>query len=100
VEKPARVGIALHPHMEIEPELSTRVALLIRQLDDERFETREGASKMLASIGPMAIGMMREALAKNPSLELRRRIETILNNVDAAEWLRPVAPVKPVESNK
>jgi hypothetical protein len=87
-DNPVRVGIALHPHMEIEPELAARVALLIRQLDDQKFEIRAAASKQLLEIGPMAIAMLRAELKKGPPLEVRTRIEEVLERVDAAEWLK------------
>src|SRR5207253_5011731 len=38
--KPVRVGIALHPNLEIEPALRERVGPLIRQLDDAKYEVR------------------------------------------------------------
>jgi hypothetical protein len=87
--KPVRVGIALHPHVEIEPKLAERVAALIRQLDDSSFEKRTAASRELLDIGPMAIGMLRAELQNRPSLEVRRRIEAVLDRVDAAAWLKP-----------
>lgn len=92
--KPVRVGIALHPHLEIEPELTERVTTLIRQLDDATFAKRDAASKMLQEIGPMAIALLRAELKKNPPLEVRRRIEAILSSVDAEEWLNPPAKNK------
>jgi hypothetical protein len=86
--KPLRVGIALHPHVEIEPAHAERVGGLIRQLDDEKYSKREAASKALLEIGPIAIGTLRAELQKGPSLEMRRRIEEVLNRVDATEWLK------------
>jgi hypothetical protein len=86
--KPVRVGIALHPHIEIEPKLSERVGMLIRQLDAEEFDTRAAASKELLEIGPVAVSLLRETLSKKPSLETARRIEEVLDKVDAAEWLK------------
>jgi hypothetical protein len=85
--KPVRVGIALHPHLEIEPVLAERVAALIRDLDDPRFQKRQVASKELLEIGPVAIGRLRAELKKSPSLEMQRRIEVILDRVDAMDWL-------------
>jgi hypothetical protein len=85
--KPVRVGIAVHPHMEIEPVQNARIAVLIRQLDDPKFTTRDAASKTLTEIGPLASAMLREELKKGPSLELRRRIETVLEAAEAPRWL-------------
>jgi hypothetical protein len=91
---PVRVGIALHPHMEIEPDLATRVTSLIRQLAEPKFGKRAAASKELLAIGPLAIALLRTELEKAPPLEMRRRIESILERVDAAEWLSFPAPAK------
>jgi len=89
--KPVRVGIALHPHMEIEPGLSERVGVLVRQLDDVKYDKRAAASKALLDIGPIAIGTLRAELRKGPSLEMKRRIEDVLNRVDAEEWMKTPA---------
>jgi hypothetical protein len=92
--RPVRVGIALHPHMEIEPDLTARVGALLRQLDDPKFEKREAASKALLEIGPLAIAMMRAELEKGPPLERVRRIQSVLQRVDAADWLSLPAGAK------
>src|SRR5262249_11819365 len=68
--KPVRVGIALHPHIEIEPVLADRVGALIKLLDSEDFDKRTAASKELLEIGPLAITHLREELKKKPSLEV------------------------------
>jgi RNA polymerase sigma factor (sigma-70 family) len=85
--RPVRVGIALHPHVEVEPDLTAHVGALIRRLGDPKFATRTAASKALLEVGPLAIALLRAELKKEPPLETRRRIEEILSRVDAAEWL-------------
>src|SRR5262249_21372634 len=85
--RPVRVGIALHPHVEIEPVLTEHVGGLVRQLNSERFEKRVAADKALGEIGPIAISMLQAELAKTPTVEMRRRIESILERVDATNWL-------------
>ena len=87
--RPVRVGIALHPHVEIEPGNSNRkpVALLIRQLDSPQFEKRAAADKALSEIGPLAIALLRAELKKGGTLETTRRIQAVLERVDAADWL-------------
>jgi hypothetical protein len=89
---PVRVGIALHPHMEFEPDLAARVAPLIRQLEDPDFKKRSAAMAKLLEIGPMAITLLRTELQKPLSLETRRRIEGVLDRVDARTWLGWIAP--------
>jgi hypothetical protein len=94
VNRPLRVGIVRYPHVEIEPVLAQRVAQLISQLDDERFENREQATRTLAGAGPPAIAMIRAELTKNLSVEKKHRLAEVLERIDASEWLNSV-PGKP-----
>jgi hypothetical protein len=55
-----------------------RVQELIRQLDSDQFEVREQATKELEELGETAEGELRKALQAKPSLELRQRIEQLL----------------------
>jgi hypothetical protein len=87
-QKPVRVGIALHPHMEAQPGLAARVARLMRDLDEVDFDRRDAANRELLEIGPLAIAMLRAELQKAPPLETARRIEAVLDRVDAAVWLK------------
>jgi hypothetical protein len=92
--KPVRVGLAVHPRLEAEPDLAATAAALIRQLDDEEFEKRDAASKALRAIGPVAIGLLRAERKKTTSAEVRRRIEDVLDGIDAGDWL-DLPPAKP-----
>ncbi|HEY7308762.1 MAG TPA: sigma-70 family RNA polymerase sigma factor [Gemmataceae bacterium] len=51
---------------------------LLADLNDERFERREAAVKRLTALDDLVHAALREALQRKPSLEARRRIETIL----------------------
>jgi RNA polymerase sigma factor (sigma-70 family) len=55
-----------------------RLARLIADLDDERFSVREKVSTELAEYGDRAEPALRKTLQGQPSLEVRRRIEAIL----------------------
>jgi hypothetical protein len=55
-----------------------RLARLIADLDDDSFTAREKASQELAGLGAAAEADLREALDKNPSVEVRHRIEQLL----------------------
>ena len=92
--KPMRVGIALHPHVEIEPVLTEQVGALIRRLDSPQFATRQAADKALLEIGPLAIAMLQAELKKDLPLETSRRIQAVLDRVDASVWLNFPAPQK------
>jgi WD40 repeat protein len=56
-----------------------RIAALIADLDSPRFAVREAARKALAELGDAAEPALRAALAKNPSPEQRRSIQTLLD---------------------
>lgn len=90
--RPIRVGIAHHPRFEMGPLARERVAQLIRQLDSNRFAVRDAANRQLEELGPWAVPQIREALAKKPPLETTRRLEAVLQNADASEWLKQTAP--------
>jgi RNA polymerase sigma factor (sigma-70 family) len=59
---------------------------LIANLDDDRFATRQEASKDLEKLGKSAEGAMRKALAAGGlSLEAKRRLERLLEKAGKAE---------------
>jgi RNA polymerase sigma factor (sigma-70 family) len=53
----------------------------IRDLDSETFAVRDQAHRRLQAWGPAAEPALRQALAKNNSLEVRRRIEQLLDQL-------------------
>jgi RNA polymerase sigma factor (sigma-70 family) len=59
-----------------------RVAMLILDLDSDQFTVREQAYKELEQLGEGATEACRKALASQPSLELRRRLEALLAKQD------------------
>jgi hypothetical protein len=69
----------------------------IEELDNDRFEVRENARKQLEKLGRSAVPAMRQALAKKPSLEVRRRLERLLELAEeqplASEELRAVRAI-------
>jgi hypothetical protein len=89
-----RVGIALHPHVEREPELAARIEAVLPDLDDPAFAKRAAASKALVEIGPFAARVLRSELSQSPSAERKRRIEEVLHQLDAAEILNIPGPVE------
>src|SRR5262249_43418005 len=74
---------------------------LIRDLDSRRFGVRERATAALAKQIEQAEPLLREALARQPSLELRRRIERLLEplarHVPTPERLRAIRALLAVE---
>src|SRR5262249_16134240 len=64
-----------------QPADAKRIARLIADLDDQRFETRTKASDELAQLGEPAEQALKKVLADKPSLELRQRGEALLQQL-------------------
>ncbi len=76
------------PHM---PDLSPdEIRQLIEDFDGPRFAQREAASQHLRQLGRRARPALSEALEKQPTLELRRRVEKLLALLEARETGLPV----------
>jgi len=54
---------------------------LIRQLDSERFGEREAAAQELDRLDRAALPYLQQALDDKPSLEVRRRLETLVQTI-------------------
>jgi hypothetical protein len=78
-----------------------KVRQLIENLDSNSFEVREKACKQLENLGQGALPALRQALKNKPSLEVRRRLETLLsqppNLVTSPELLRRVRAIQVLE---
>jgi len=66
-----------------------RIAQLIGDLDDDKFATREKASKELEKLGVRAEPMLRRALEGKASAEVRLRIKHLLEPLDALRGSSP-----------
>lgn len=73
------IGERLPPAAKLDAD---RVARLIADLDDERFATREMASKELEGLGKSTATTLRKVLNANPNAEVRKRIEALLAKFD------------------
>ena len=62
---------------------AARLAQLINDLDSPRFAAREKAMTTLEALGELAGPALQQALARNPTVEVRKRLETLLDKVDA-----------------
>jgi hypothetical protein len=60
---------------------SPRLAQLLADLDDERFAVRQKAAEELQQLGAHAEPAVRQALADRPSVEVRRRLDPLLEKV-------------------
>jgi len=78
--KIVRVGLVLHQHLE--PELDSRVEVLIAKLSSENFEVRQAAEKELMLIGGAAFPMLdKGAQSKEP--EVASRCQRVLDALNA-----------------
>jgi RNA polymerase sigma factor (sigma-70 family) len=64
-----------------------RVARLLADLDSDTFTVREKATRELEALAPAAAPALRQALKRGPPVETRRRIEQLLERLEA----RPLA---------
>jgi roadblock/LC7 domain-containing protein len=72
----------LHPVAYVDvPELTQ----LVTDLESDRFATRKKATQQLEQLGESAESGLRKALAKQPPLETRRRLEQLLEKIDRAK---------------
>src|SRR5262249_19930441 len=58
-----------------------RLAQLLIDLDSKRFELRRQAQSELEGLGEVAEPALRKALGGNPSLDVRQRVERLLDNL-------------------
>ena len=73
----------LREHLKPVPKADEmRIARLIADLDSDTFAVREKATHDLEAMAESAEPALRKVLAGKPSLELRRRVEPIVNNLD------------------
>jgi WD40 repeat protein len=63
---------------------SAEISRMIRDLDADRYVTREQASKELAEAGARALPALQRALTKPPSPEVRLRARRLLNGLDSS----------------
>jgi hypothetical protein len=73
---------------------SARITRLVVQLDDEKYQVRENAFRELEKLGKFAELDLKQALTNRPSLEVRRRVERLLEKLEGVDlaaypdWVR------------
>jgi WD40 repeat protein len=73
---------------------------LVADLDSDDFATRQKADLQLEKLGPFAEPLVRQALQNDLSVEVRRRLEKLLDRLDKADeaaWLRTVRALEVLE---
>jgi WD40 repeat protein len=98
---PSETVAFLHKHLRrVEPPEERAVAQLVRDLDSPVFATRQRASEELAKLDRLAEPALRQALAGQPSLEVRRRVQQLLEHLEAVpsgDQLRSLRAVEALE---
>jgi hypothetical protein len=78
-----------------------RFVRLLADLDAEKFDRRERATEDMARMGRVVEPLVRAELKKGPSLEVRVRLEKVLEKIDKGgmpgEALRPLRAVEVLE---
>lgn len=86
----------------LQPVTQTRLRQLIADLDSDQFLVREQAHEELAALDEFVESSLRQVLTKNPSLELRRRIDRLLAKLDQGfphpQHLRTLRAIEVLES--
>jgi hypothetical protein len=67
---------------------SKRMAEALRNLDSSEFAVRSEATKELVKLGEAAELPLRQVLAEKPSLEVRQRVEKLLDRFGGRHQLR------------
>jgi WD40 repeat protein len=84
----------VRPIARPEPE---QVARLITALDAAEFAERERAAEELEKLGQPIAASLRQSLSQKPSLEVRRRIEALLERVEGLPQGRELQALRAVE---
>jgi hypothetical protein len=79
------------------PADSSRLAQLVADLHSERFARRRQAQAELEALGELAAPALRQALAEEPPLDVRQRLERLLARLAAAPPSRQLGQVRAVE---
>jgi RNA polymerase sigma factor (sigma-70 family) len=91
------VGFLKRRLRPVAPADAKQVARLLADLESEQFAVREKATRELEKLGETAAADLRKALAGKPSLEVKRRIEQLLEKADGLDHVRTVRAVEALE---
>lgn len=81
---PDRALPLLRQRLQAVPQLEQRrIARLITDLDSDTFAVRDKATRELRQLGKLAEAELRQAIRGRPSLELRRRAQVLLQELNA-----------------
>jgi len=79
-----------------------QVARLVRDLDSDRFQAREQATKEFEELGEIAIPALQKALVDNPPLEVKRRLAELMDKLNTSnpsgQTVRQIRAVEVLET--
>jgi len=85
-EKVVRVGLV--QQVPVDQEMAERVARLVKQLDDDRFEKREAAQRELEKLGRAAFAHLRRLRPTVFAPEPKRRLDEVLEKIESQRTIR------------
>jgi hypothetical protein len=102
VAMPEQAVGMLKTHLKPTPPVDEqRYRQLVKNLDSDQFAERTNAADELAALGDAALPLIRQTLARQPSLEARRRLEALLAKsegpISAPEPLRMLRAIEVLE---
>jgi RNA polymerase sigma factor (sigma-70 family) len=74
-----------------------RFARLLKKLDSDQFAQREEAAQELKKMGDAIEPALRKAIQDKPNLELRRRLQALLDELEGSERLRSLRAIEVLE---
>jgi RNA polymerase sigma factor (sigma-70 family) len=102
---PAQAVPFLRDQLPLGPDSKGKIAHWIAELDDDAFSVREKAAAELKKLGPAAGPALRQAMASQPSPEVRRRVEKLLADIDkprgegpSREFIRALRTLEALEN--
>jgi RNA polymerase sigma factor (sigma-70 family) len=81
----------------VKPVSPEKVAALLKALDSRRFSERQEAMEELKRLGDFVLGDLERTLEQKPTLEVRKRIEVVLEHIRSRERLRTLRAVEALE---
>jgi hypothetical protein len=79
------------------PADAERLGRLIADLDSEAFRKREAASRELSNLGEAAEPALSTVLSRKPSLEMRKRLESLLRELEHKQKRLTMARLRAIQ---
>jgi WD40 repeat protein len=94
---PGGVSFILSRMPPVEPASPEKVEALLKALDSRRFSERQQARDELKWLGDCVLGDLERTLQQQPTLEMRKRIEEVVEHIRSRERLRTLRAVESLE---